>query len=285
MRSEILARTYCLFLKPPEVSLQCQVLSLLALAVGMWSKNGEEQNLWACSSRQVFGKSQIDIVYLNPFFLLQYYFLILNVYVLGSKRGSGLLISSMNLCLISDLWGMSEFGSANVYYGLSFSVSLPLVFANYLYPGYWRAPHIPHMPLWGENHPWLPSSDHSLQEKIRSKQMIYNFPLFFSLLLFSLFQTFCSRSHSKHWSFLVLLCGDVWALQPLLCVCVSDQRLLLHHPLSHKAKVSGWTCCFLVHRAVCSFTGALQTGGICCQVYAILAQGTLPLTCLRCQWP
>lgn len=153
--------------------------------------------------------------------------------------------------------------------------SLPLVFVNYLYP--WCLESASRRELCVDRViPGCPIMTKVFRRKLGQSRPFITLLSFFSLPLFSSLQTFCSRSHSKHWSFLVLLCRDVWALQPLLCMCVSDQRLLLHHPLSHKAKVSGWTCTFFVHRAICSLTDTLQTRSICCQVYAIFAQETLP---------
>lgn len=78
----------------------------------------------------------------NPFLFCYSagHLLVLSTYILGSKRGAGLLISSTNPCLVSALRCMPEFGSGNIFYGLLFSVSLPLVFVNYVYPGCLESP-------------------------------------------------------------------------------------------------------------------------------------------------
>lgn len=162
-------------------------------------------------------------------------------------------------------------------------MSLLLFLCVYLHPGYWESPS-----------PTDLSGDKvilgcSVVTKVFRRKPGWKRPLlrlnfFFCLPLFSSFQTFCSRSHSKHWSFLVLLRRDVWALQPLLCMCVSDQRLLLHHPLSHKAKVSSWTHSalstepFVVLRV--PFTLECLPSGLC-----HLCPGSHALNCLWCWWP
>ena len=60
----------------------------------------------------------------------------------AGKERAGLLISSMNPCLVSDLWCMPEFGSGDHFYGLFFSGSLPLFLLITYIQGAQRAPHI-----------------------------------------------------------------------------------------------------------------------------------------------